>query len=156
MALLAVKRIDDTTVEGTFRSDITGCISNHILKITKSLIYEWLQCQRVSVFKSLSYSEKELFITGMSNDEWNDIFNDEDDEYSIEKILVKDKSILDMSKLQLNHEYVYISEDQEDDFVIINSMEDIHNIIKDNYEFYIPVDDSPNTYSTYSKKPINI
>lgn len=153
MAILAIERIDDNTVEGTFRSDISGRMSSHILKITKSEIDEWLQKQSISVFKSLSNSEKELFITGITSDEWDSMFSNEE-EYPIEKILVKDKSILDMSKLQLDYEAVYITEDKEDDFVIINSMDDIHNIIKDNYEFYIPVDDYPNTYSIYSKKPL--
>lgn len=152
MALLAIERIDDNTVEGTFRSDISGRISNHILKITKSEIDEWLMNQRVSIFSSLSSAEKELFITGTSDAEWKETFAEE--EYPIEKILVKDKSVLDMSRLQLDYEKVYVSEDKEDDFVILNSMDDIHNIIKDNYEFYIPVDGSPNTYSIYSKKPL--
>lgn len=153
MTILAIERIDDNTIEGLFKSDISSRITKHILKITKSEIEEWLQSQCVSVFKSLSNAEKELFITGITSDEWDNMFLNEE-EYPIEKILVKDKSILDMSKLQLDYETVYITEDKEDDFIIINSMDDIHNIIKDNYEFYIPVDDYPNTYSIYSKKPL--
>lgn len=78
MALLAIERIDDNTVEGTFRSDISGRISNHILKITKPEIDDWLINHRVSVFSSLSLAERELFITGTSDAEWKEVFSEEE------------------------------------------------------------------------------
>lgn len=79
MALLAIERIDQDTVEGTFRSDISGRISKHVLKITKPEIDDWIQTRSVSVFKSLSAQEKELFITGMSDEEWQEMFIDDEE-----------------------------------------------------------------------------
>lgn len=78
MALLAIERIGEYSVKGTFRSDITGKITEHLLKITRAEMDEWLQCQRVAVFKFLSDQEKELFITGMSDAEWKEVFGPEE------------------------------------------------------------------------------
>jgi hypothetical protein len=77
MAILSIERLDSETVEGLFKSDISGKVTKHKLKITKAELDDWIRQQRVSVFNSLSDEEKELFITGMSNEEWNELFTDE-------------------------------------------------------------------------------
>lgn len=77
MAIVSIQTVDSSTIKGTFRSDFTGKVTEHILPVTKEQLSEWAGGELIQLaMPNLNSDQRELFITGASPEEWDNMFGD--------------------------------------------------------------------------------
>ena len=80
-ALKAVSPYNDTHTTCYFVNMFTKKEFNQILEVTMQEINDYLSSTCIqSAMPKLSASERELFLTGMNQEEWDELSNEEDDD----------------------------------------------------------------------------
>ena len=59
----------------TVESNITGKITNVVLDVTEAQVLEWVNGAKIQdAMPQLSAEQRELLLTGITSDEWSDLF----------------------------------------------------------------------------------